>query len=474
MPTWLHDVEVFASLADGEPGPAQDWGTTRLALAAPDRYRTFPRDERCHDVLLAAGAPRLLPSILEALATRRPCTSGLANAASALGMYGQLPEDTAPLAEAMRGALRDDGDEADVWLGYGLSMIGAADERVLVAVAKNRGLHSDWVLPIVVLRVAERAGALPEAAAEIAADVHRRSERDLHRLFELLMVLGVPVGALRHRYDTIEEAVEMGSHLGHAHAPTIKVPPGSVRRRQQHWVRGLLEGVPGPAAALLREVYTRDPRPEWGLWPLAVAAWLRGQAKDDVSHAGVDVLHDVMHHFAGGDTRLLSAARRAVNPGLRDALLEATHNYPDLPIAMLAVELVRRSSAAPDTELASAILHMHGGNPDANVRTAALAVVAGWHHPDAIPGYLKHEDLARRVLGLVCSEWTPTAEVMQALLEMPVPVDPVLQLQYARSLASMGDQAVLPVLEALIRQDTAGALAEPKALAEELLHVAIA
>src|SRR5687768_9850213 len=104
MATWLHEVDIFADLAEGEPGRARDWGTTRLALAAPERFSVFPDDERCHDVVLAAGPPRTVPALIRSLDEHRPCPSGLANAAAALGQYGMIPADTGPLAQALKKA----------------------------------------------------------------------------------------------------------------------------------------------------------------------------------------------------------------------------------------------------------------------------------------------------------------------------------------------------------------------------------
>lgn len=467
MPTWLHTPDVYASLAEGPPGPARDWGTTRLALAAPERFVTLPDDERCHDVLLAAGPPNVTDAVIDALRSRRPAPAGLANCASAVGMYGLLPAEPSAWAEALRGALRGDGAESDVWIAYALAQIGVCDATTLGAAARAEGAHAEWVLPVVVLRVAEAMGELTAAAREVAAELRRTYDRDPHRLLAILTALGVPIGPLAMRYESVEEALDMGARFAGAEPSPVRLPPGSQKRRQQAAVRAVLDGVAGPAAALLREVYTQEPRHEWGLWPVAIAGWLRGRA---APRAAVDVVRDVIFHGVGSDPASLSAARRAVRPEHAADLRRALHEHAEVSDAVLAVTLVRRGH---DDGLADAVLHAHGGNADADVRTAALAVVAGFHRPDALPPLIRSDDRGRKLLGLVCAEWVPTQEVLEALLETPVPADARLAAQYARCLAAMADPAIVPVLEPLVAADEEGRFAEARALAEQVLGVGI-
>jgi hypothetical protein len=236
-----------------------------------------------------------------------------------------------------------------------------------------------------------------------------------------------------------------------------------------HAVRALLEGVPGPLAALLRAVYQHEPRSEWALWPVAIAAWIRARnTPDDHHHHDTDAVHDVLFHQAGGDPHRLSEARRTVSPEHAMAVREALVHHPDVATAILAVTLLLQTH---DESLADGVLALHGGDVDADARTAALACVAGFHRPDAIPPLLRHPDPRKRTLGLICAEWVPTTDVLAALLEAPVPADAAVRLQYARSLASMADQAVIPHLQTLLRQDEHGGLGPVRALAEELLRM---
>ena len=467
MATWLHDVEIYASLAEADAGPARDWGTARLALYAPDRFRVFPDDERTHDVVLAAAPPRVVEAMIEAIRTRSPLSGGLANAAAALGPYGLLPDDPSDYVAALRGAIRKDGDEADLWGAYALALVGAATPASLAAAAKVKRIDSSWVLPIVLLSVAEPAGALTEAATSVAREIHAAAA-DPHRLFLILLGLGLPIGTLARPYKDADEAVAIGAAMAHQHAPVVKTKPGSARRRQQQLVDALTTGVPGAAAALLRAVYaTGESRTEWGQWPVAVASWLNARARPS-DHGHGDDLHDVLHHGGGGDPKRLAALRREVGPAQADDLRHVLHHHADIPAGLLAATVLRQ--LGHDQPLADGLLRMHGGDLDADVRTTALAVIGAAAWPDRVPALLRSASTDDRALGLVVAEWVPTTEVLEALLAMPVPADPMLRLQFARDLAAMADPAALPVLGALKAADRDDALGEAFALAELLLH----
>jgi hypothetical protein len=137
---------------------------------------------------------------------------------------------------------------------------------------------------------------------------------------------------------------------------------------------------------------------------------------------------------------------------------------------MLVAELVGRTH---DTALARTLLDLHGGDPEADVRSVALACVGAASVPDQVPVLLQSPDPKDRVLGVVVAEWVPTAEVLAALLAMPVPARPDVRKQYAWALAAMADAAVIPHLEALRKTD-AELIADPLRLAEALLHTSIA
>jgi hypothetical protein len=467
MATWLHDSEIFAALAAEGPGLARDWATTRLALFAPDRYTTFPDDSRCHDVLMAAGPERLVQSLIDALG-RGPVQAAVANAAAGVGQYGLIPEDPSPLAKAMAAALRNDGDDADLWLAYGLSVLGKADRAALAAAARARGSDVRWVLPIVLLRVAESAGALDEAAAQVARQLEASNGNDPQRVLGILAAMGVPLDAFARRMDDVDQAIRVGAAMAHQPPSSRKLPQGGQRRRHQAAVGVLLEGVPGPTAALLRAVYRYDPHPSWHLWLLAIASWVEARSRGAEQHG--DWLHDVLHHGAATDPFVLSKARRDIRYTDKGALIDAMNHRPDLAAGVLVAEIVGQTHDAP---LADSLLALHGGDPDADVRSLALACFGATNVPDRVPALLQSPDPADRLLGLVVAEWVPSAEVLAALLAMPIPVRADVRKQLAWSLAAMADAATIPHLEALKKQD-GDALADPLRLAEALLHAPIA
>jgi hypothetical protein len=469
MAIWLHDVEIYASLVAEGPGLARDWATTRLALYAPDRFAEFPDDLRCHDVVLAAAPPALLPSLMRSL-SRSPVSTGVANASASLGQYGLIPEDTAVIAGAMRSAFRRDGDEADLWLAYGLSVLGRADAAALAAAARVSGENAQWALPIVLLRVAEAAGALGEAAAEVAREIEANKARDPQRLLAILTAMGVPLGAFARRIDDVDAAIRLGAAMAHQAPLAKKLPPGSQRRRHQAAVLALLDGVPGAVAALLRAVYRHEPHPSWQLWLVAVAAWLEGRSRPSDAHGGD--LHDLLHHGGASDPMALSKARREVQFSDKAELLEAMSGHPDVAAGVLVSELVGQTH---DPALSHALLALHGGDADADPRSIALACFGAANVPDEVPTLLASPDPADRVLGLVVAEWVPTAEVLSALLAMPVPARADLRRQYAWALAAMGDAAVVPHLQAIVAHlgDAAAEVSGPVRLAEAVLHTRI-
>ncbi len=468
MATWLHDVDVYVSLAEGEAGPARDWAQTRLALYAPERFTAFPDDARLHDVVFAAAPPNVSAALIAALG-RRPLSEGIASAASAVGVYGLAPEDPATLCAAMTAALRDDGSEGDLWLAYGLSNLGRADGRALAAAAKVDAETYDWVLPVVLIRVADAMGAADEAAKEIVAQMF--ADKRPMRLLALLAAMGIPLPTHVWRTKEPEEAARFGAALAH-HGPfPLKTMHGSARRRLQAVVKSLLTNVTGPAAALVRQALAHEPAPEWGMLPAAVAAWLR--ARSPVAHEGhdhdhdhsSDPVHDVLFHAAGGDTTRMTEARRRAADNVA-LLLEALAEGSDSNGLVLAVAALR---ATQDLRLAEPILRAHGGDPDRDLRTAACACVAAASVPDLIPALLASPDAHKRNLGLIVGEFVPTQEVLAALLEVAVPADPAMRRQYLQTLAAMGDNSVVPLLEAVLVGEPAGFHAS-RALAEALLH----
>lgn len=465
MATWLHEIDVYASLTEGEPGPARDWANTRLAIAAPARFRALPDDQRLHDVVLAAAPPTVVDALIAALG-RRPVPLGVASAVTALPSYGLTPEDPAALVAAMQAGIAQDGSETDLWLAYGLSILGKADRTALAAAGRYEG-KQDWVLPIVLLRVAEGLGAADEAAREVAADLRARTDNP-HRLLALLAGMGIPLPTRTLQERDAKAAADYGAGIAHREPFALSLPSGSARRRMQAAVRTLLDGVPGAPAALLRAACERDPLPEWGMLPAALAAWLRAKSPLGVGGAHsheTDPLHDVLFHANGGDPVQVATARRGLTDASTPVLLEAVPRSDATGLILATAQVVRTG----DVSLANAIVRAHGGDLEADLRTVAAVCVAAWHAADLIPALLTSADGKSRAIGLVAAEFVPSQEVLEALLVMAVPADPLLRRQYGRCLASMGDVAAVPLLEGLLATEPA-AHTDAKALAEAILH----
>jgi len=459
MSTPLHSTDELVALAEGAPGPARDWASARLALLAPDRYSTFPIGESVPDVVVAAGPPGLVPSVIEVLETGEPPPS-ISAATSMLGTYGTLPEHTDALVNALHLGLRGDGSESDLWLVHTLAQLGRATKHELSFAARYDGPLRPLLLPAIVLRVSEQSGDLDLVAPAIAAEVRRQSEADPALLTAVLSALGSPSGSAELPVKDPYEAAQAGATVAGKVLPDIAVPRGSRRRRTQRWVVELLDGVPGASAALLRESFRSDPHPAWGASFVAVAAWLR-------SFTPGDPIDDVLARFGGADPAIVTAARRAVGPEHRNALLEQLRRRADPALGIVALPLL----AHGDEELAATMVGLIVDHRVLDIRAEAVASVAAWHCADRIPALL-HDKMSRD-LGLLVAEWVPTEEVLVALLEMPIPADPDARTQHARCLAAMGDQATLPILDVIARADEGGTLGGVRALVAELLQTTL-
>ncbi len=454
MATPLHDIDALVALAEGAYGPAQAWAAGRLAVIAPHRFARLPAGDIPYDEVLAVAPPRLVPLLIEALGAEGPVDFGLAVTVATLGDFGVLPEDPAPLAAALRCALRGEGDDADLWLAHALALFDQPDPAVLAIANKVRSPDRQWLLPAIVLRVADRLGALDQAAAEIAREINKVGDPGV--LGAVLGALGVPIQAALGDAEDLDDAVRRGARL----AGRDVLPParqGSQKRRVQHAVLGLLDGVPGPGPALLRALYRHDAHPAWGLAPASIAAWLR-------AFVPADPLDDVLDRLGGTDPSRLSAARRAIGELHRARVRASLATHRDPSVAVLALPLLDG-----DPGLARDVVDLLHTVGAGDLRTDALARAAAWRCADQIPDLLA--DRATRDLGLLVAEWVPTEEVLVALLALPVPADRDARMQYAMCLAAMGDAAAVPVLEALCTADESGDLLGARALAESILHV---
>lgn len=453
MHTPLHSIETLSALADGE-GLSATWARGRLALQAPEHLRHFPWADGLYDPAVAAGPPELVDLLVRDLGRTRPCPEGLASGAWYLASYGLLPADPEPLGAALRGALARDGSAADLWLVHGLAGLGLATPDDLVIAARHEGELRLEVLPVVALRVAASMGQADDAADEVARSLRAVLDDHPGLLASVLVDLGAPAQRIQLPSDDPAEAARLGALAAGAELPVIRIR-GSRRRRTQQWVQALLHDVPGPAAALLRAAFQADPPPAWGLSMVATAAWLALRRPEDP-------LEDVRYRFAGVDGPALSAARRSVHPGLAEDLGHQIRQVPDPALSILALPLV------PDhPDLARDVVEAFAVQRILDLRSEAAAAAAAWH-TDRLPHLLADPSAAG--LALMLAEWVPSEEVLTALLELDPPQDEALAVQYATTLAAMGDAAALEPLSSVLASIPDELATLPRLLVRELLH----
>lgn len=446
----LHDIEALIALAQGAPGRARTWAAERAVILDPARFGALPDDEVPSDVMLAVGPPGLVERLMSLLREPAPSVS-LAGAAGALGTFGMLPDDRSDLAGALAAGIAGDGSEADLWLAFALAQMDRADETALAAASRVESPDRAWLLPVVLLRVAHAMGAVDRVIGDVAKQLVRL--RDTSVTGALLSALGVPPPPNDVTLGSdVAWAAARGAAMAGGEPPALTLRRGSRRRQVQGAVHDLTQGRSDPAATLIRALAEVDPNPPPAL--VALAAWLHAFTPGDP-------VDDVLHRGGGADTVRLSAARAAVTPDMRDHL--AHHlDHASLEHAVLAMPLV-----AGDQDLAWGVVGLLTRMPS-DLRADTLACAAAWHCADRVPELLGHR--GSRDLGLLLACWTPTVEVLEALLDLPVPADLEPRVLYAQALAAMGDPAAVPVLAALREHDEGGDLAEPISLAEQILH----
>lgn len=445
MPTPLHDIDALRSLAVTETPVLRDWATARLAIAG-ERIEDFASlDEASMEVAIASNPPGLLDGIARRLQTG-PVTPAVASSIAALGAYGALPADTDSLIDMLGSAEPADAD-AGLWLAYGRALLGALDLEALAAV-RSDSPAARWVMPAMVLRVADDLGRATEAAAEIAGQLDDASA------VATLAALGghfVPSPS-----KDIGEAAMLGAVLAGAEPVPLRPGRGSRRLRAARAVDQLLAEADGPAAALLR-AYSHSRDVANPAWLVASAAWLAAFVPSD------DPVDDVLLCGAGADGVLLSAARRDVveehRPAIHDSFEHSRH------VGVLALEVA-------DEALADRLARRLAEDPN-DLRGFGLAAVAAARNPDLIPKLLS-EPLTRDVAFTLAS-WAPTEEVLTALLATPVPHRPESRGRFTSALASMADRAAVPTLAALAaKYPKEDDVAAGVALAEALLGSPVA
>lgn len=453
----LHDPAVLHALSEGEPCPARDWAYARLALHEPEAFHTLPDDELAADVCMAVAPPGLCPALERAL-SRGPCSPQLASAVATLGSYGALPLEPDALADAVRAAMSGDGVPADLWLAVALRSLDRLTAADLAAAARVASPDRSWALPTLVLAVAEQAGRTEEAAAEVAGQLGADLSRDPAALFGLLGALGTPTFPIAPRAEPADAAA-FGAEQVQGTIDVEVRARGSRRRRLQQWVLALLEGVAGPAPAVLRALSRADALHHAAF--VASAAWLRAAAEAPPA----DELSWVLDRWGGHDDARLSAARRALTPEASPRVTAALDRaLPGDPVVALVPPLLRAQSGA---ELAAGAIALYARAPVAELRPETVACVAAALHPDTVPPLLS--DAHTRSAALVLARWTQTEEVLSALLSLPLPARPEDRISLAWALAAAGDAAAIGPLQQVAQADEPDVHAGALALAGSLL-----
>ncbi len=308
MATPLHDADVLVSLAEAGPGAARDWASVRLALFAPERFRFLPEDEWDAATCLALGVPRAVEAVLERLCSR-PDEPGTPVLADLVAVWGALPDDPEPWIDAARRAVRGDGREGDLWLARLLADLGGLDGDSLAAATRVDGPDAVATLPGLVLRFAHaRGGALEPLAKQLAGQLGPRLAAEPGLLPFALAGVGLPNLLVS---PDLDEAAAVAARLAGVEAPRLRAR-GSARSRARRAVHDLVDGLDGPAPALLRALSEQ---------PAADAATLVGAAAWLASSVSGEPV-DVVLRGGGEDRRVLSAARRAVSEAHEDGIAD--------------------------------------------------------------------------------------------------------------------------------------------------------
>jgi len=439
MSELLHELDVFRSLAAGEPGLARDWSSARLALFAPQTLEWFPEEPLSADVVLAANPEGLILTIIRTLAEARPVSPELASAMTAIGAYGAMPPDPNDLVNALRGARQRAGPAARLWLALACSLAGDLDPSDIKAAANADIPDKTWVLPTLLIQFASQSGTV---------DVHQLASEMLPRMLvepqllpAMLETMGTPAsGAFHAPVDSIEQAIATGAAWAGTRAQAPALGKGGQRNRTRNAVNTLLEPVDSPAASWLRALYGERDAVKLGLGPVIVASWLR-------HYSPGNPVFDVLRCSAGTNGHALSRARSLINETNQQDVLTALEQSNPVEASILALEL---RSGTVDAIL-QGILSRISQPGESQLRAEVPAIVSFAPHGTEIAQLLEHEDTIE--LGLSLAEWSPTIPVLAALLDMPAPQRPKGLILFARALAGMGDSAAFSRLSELTIPD---------------------
>lgn len=436
MSTPLHDSDALRALAEGPAGPARDWACVHLAARGVDAG--LPDDPEAAAVALAAGAS---PDPIRARlpAPGRAAGASLAPLLVSVARMGALPADGGPWLEPLAAAVRGRGSPSDAAVAFLLSALGHHDPAVVAAAARVEEGPTVGLLPAVVLSFAAARGAdLAALAASIAAPLAARAARHSPLLSEALAGLGVPRVLPERVPTTLEQALFVGGTLaGVDETPPVSPGRGAARRRMQQAAAELLDGLPGPAPALVRALLRHDAADTGAL--LAAATWLRAAPE-------TDPLAAVLDHGAGEAPAVLAAAAAGrPDPATLNVSL-AVAFQADPPPAILAARALARGS--PDRDLLVSGFEARAVAALDEPRLQAALAVAVARDPGPVLRWLAIPGL--RGLGLYHARHTAHEEVLTALLdEASAPENPAHAGLLASALAAQGDAAALRALERL-------------------------
>lgn len=420
MSDLLHSVHALRDLATSAPEPARSWAAALAGLwqGPGGPWPTIPHPLgpwgwtpllRAHPTLPEPGTPAS-PALAEAV-----------RLAPGLGV---------PVPAHLVQTLREGFDQVDAadrpGLALALALHGALEPSKLRAAAA----HADRpTLAALVLHVGTATGQGASAAAEALPPL---DDNEVEQLLALLAVPGTSPSSADPSTLVQQVAADLGVPL-----PSPPRTRGSRGRRARAWIHLLLDDHDTAVSHALRAA--ADPRRA----PRLLGTLVRLAAVLALYQPTEDPVQDVLTRHAIAHPATLAQARTA--PPVP---------WPDTP------------PPHPDAFLLLAPLD------DDEARDAALTwrpdLAPAWvpAAPDALPDAL-HRD-AHRDSALVCAAWCPTLDVLQALLDLPVPHDPLPRRALAWALACMGDPVAATHLRGLAEADPDLDVSVPVALVTAL------
>lgn len=340
-----------------------------------------------------------------------PPSEGLAAAAASLPAWGHLPTDVEALRDACENALDGRPTEASPWLAQTLALTGVLPADALRAAAQARTETASWLLPALAIRYGADTGSGPDTAVQVLGTLSPG------QAWAALVALGAPEDLGEPPTDLLEAAA-YGTALAGSERPTeFPGAPGSRRHRMRGLVSHLVAGNNEPLSHALWALAPTQQPPWLQARIIATAAWLGSRRFSG------DPVQDVLERRAG-PTRL--SAARSQGAFADDACKAASKG--NLAGAILALDAAPERAVLP-------ILARAARTPD--LSWLSLASACAPQLASGLPSLLA--DPVHRDVALVVAAWTPSWEVLQALMTLPIPTDPDRRLLMYDALAAMGE-----------------------------------